>query len=82
MGRMEESQKVLETVAQLKAEDAPGLVNKGNILLRDFNQIEEALECFDKAIELSPAYFLGHMNRGNVTINDSNTQTILHIVIF
>jgi tetratricopeptide (TPR) repeat protein len=39
--------------------------NKGVALARDLGKYEEAIQCFDKAIELDPNYAIAWSNKGN-----------------
>lgn len=60
-----------DPVAETPREEALRLINEGN-LIEETGQLDEALRCYDAAIDKAPDLARAHMNRGNIllAIND------------
>lgn len=66
-----------EGIAETPRDEALRLIDEGN-LIEEAGQLDEALRCYDAAIEKAPDLARAHMNRGNILLAQGNAEDALH----
>lgn len=66
-----------EGIADTPRDEALRLIDEGN-LIEEAGQLDEALRCYDAAIEKAPDLARARMNRGNILLAQGNAEGALH----
>jgi protein O-GlcNAc transferase len=66
-----------EDKAETPRDEALRLIDEGN-LIEEAGQLDEALRCYDVAIEKAPDFARAYMNRGNILLAQGNAEDALH----